>query len=69
MNELRTLDLRKLNLAYDGKRAGALTRLATMMYRAKVPGGWLVVACGGHGLSGVAFYPDPTYKWDGGSLE
>ena len=37
--------------------------------RAKVPGGWLVMSQfhigGAHGL---VFLPDPTHKWDGGSL-
>jgi hypothetical protein len=37
--------------------------------RAKVPGGWLVVSQfhigGAHGL---AFLPDPTHSWSGGSL-
>jgi hypothetical protein len=32
--------------------------------RAKVPGGWLVVA----GNSGVTFYPDPEHSWNGESL-
>lgn len=33
--------------------------------RAKVPGGWLVAI----GVTGVAFYPDPSHTWNGGSLE
>ena len=40
-------------------------------YRAKVPGGWLVmvVYSGGAGAgTGVTFYPDPNHKWDGRSL-
>lgn len=32
--------------------------------RAKVPGGWLVVA----GTSSVTFYPDPDHAWSGASL-
>jgi hypothetical protein len=32
--------------------------------RAKVPGGWLVVA----GNSGVTFYPDAEHAWNGESL-
>jgi len=43
--------------------------LSFHVYRARVPGGWLVYVhldpdCGG----GVTFYPDPGHKWDGGSL-
>jgi hypothetical protein len=36
-------------------------------FRAKVPGGWLVVTKSNSG-GGVAFYPDPEHKWDGGSV-
>lgn len=32
-------------------------------WRAKVPGGWLVL-CGGS----LAFYPDADHTWDGNSL-
>jgi hypothetical protein len=37
------------------------------VYRAKVPGGWLVriMQCDG---SGLTFYPDPEHEWDGSSL-
>lgn len=36
------------------------------IYRAKVPGGWLVrtSATG----DGIAFLPDPEHRWDGASL-
>jgi hypothetical protein len=40
-----------------------------LVERAKVPGGWFVISQfmvgGAHGL---VFLPDPTHKWDGGSL-
>ena len=40
-----------------------------MTERAKGPGGWLVISQfhigGAHGL---AFLPDPTHSWNGGSL-
>ena len=39
----------------------------TMMNRAKIPGGWLLVSTSNTG-GGVSFYPDPEHKWDGGSL-
>ncbi|HST22198.1 MAG TPA: hypothetical protein VLR90_13830 [Blastocatellia bacterium] len=41
-------------------------------FRAKVPGGWLVVVRieGGLAVSpSVTFYPDPEHEWDGNSLE
>ncbi len=34
-----------------------------MLYRAKIPGGWLVL-----GAYGVCFVPDPEHNWDGRSL-
>lgn len=34
--------------------------------RAKVPGGWLLLA--GGGSDALAFYPDPKHLWDGASL-
>lgn len=36
------------------------------VHRAKVPGGWLVLAI--HNTAGLSFYPDPEHRWDGGSL-
>ncbi len=47
------------------KSAGGLLSV----YRAKVPGGWLVYASNGyyhHG--GITFYPDPGHLWTGESL-
>jgi hypothetical protein len=38
------------------------------IYRAKVPGGWLVWATAGGGEVGMIFYPDPDHKWNGSSL-
>ena len=35
------------------------------LLRAKVPGGWLIAADSGTGLT---FYPDPGHEWDGTSL-
>jgi len=40
------------------------------IYRAKIPGGWLISATENtrqNGLS-VAFVPDPDHNWDGNSL-
>ena len=35
------------------------------VYRAKVPGGWLVFTYWGSSFAGQAFYPDPNHQWDG----
>lgn len=67
MKTERILDLERLTLAFEGKKAGMLTRAAAWLARAKVPGGWLVTCGGTDGLSGVTFYPDPEHRWDGGS--
>jgi hypothetical protein len=50
---------------------------STNLYRAKVPGGWLVASSylkmnnqgGAAGGSGLTFVPDPNHSWDGGSPE
>ena len=68
MPEVREFNLTKLNLAFEGKRLGVLGRMSTGAYRAKVPGGWLVMVSGTQGISGVTFYPDPRHEWDGGTL-
>ncbi len=69
MDDQRLFNLKKLNLGFEGKKAGVLTKMATVVYRAKVPGGWLVVTAGGNGMSGVTFYPDPRHEWNGGTLD
>lgn len=39
-------------------------------HRTKVSGGWLVIVrTEGSTPQGVAFYPDPEHKWNGGSVE
>ena len=46
---------------------------AAPLYRAKVPGGWIVCLLAGvpqgGGAGGLAFLPDPSHKWDGSSLD
>jgi len=37
------------------------------VYRARVPGGWLVFTWWGSSYSGLTFYPDPNHQWDGTS--
>ena len=36
------------------------------VFRAKVPGGWLVLVM--QNVSGVTFVSDPDHSWDGSSL-
>jgi hypothetical protein len=39
------------------------------VYRAKMPGGWLVyVGNGYHHHGGVTFFPDPNHTWNGATL-
>ncbi|MBI1757195.1 MAG: hypothetical protein HYR64_08835 [Fimbriimonas ginsengisoli] len=43
-----------------------------MVYRAKVPGGWLITVfwfIGNPGGPAICFYPDPEHTWDGGTLD
>lgn len=37
------------------------------IFRAQVPGGWLVLLKGDQ--PSLFFYPDPNHKWDGGSMD
>lgn len=46
---------------------GKVYELRPPMRRAKIPGGWLIMA-GGNEEIGITFYPDPQHKWDGSSL-
>jgi hypothetical protein len=45
------------------------------LYRAKIPGGWLVlmqkhnVRYRGWGYGGITFVPDPDHEWDGSSID
>ena len=40
------------------------------VWRAGVPGGWLVMVIlkSGHNSQSTTFYPDPSHEWDGGTL-
>ncbi len=43
------------------------TSSATLsLYRARVPGGWLIAA---RPNDSVTFVPDPLHQWDGGSID
>ena len=43
------------------------TTLSARVSRARVPGGWLLIAISNSG-GGLTFYSDPQHKWDGNSL-
>ncbi len=64
MKELPVFDLQKLHLNIEGKKPSFLSDVGG--FRAKVPGGWLVLFSGS-ASSGVTFYPDPKHEWDGGT--
>lgn len=38
------------------------------LFRAKMPGGWLVGSLGNRGQEALTFYPDPDHVWDGNSI-
>ena len=46
---------------------------AAPLYRAKVPGGWIICLLAGvpqgGGAGGLTFLPDPDHKWDGSTLD
>lgn len=42
--------------------------LPARVSRAKIPGGWLLIAIANSG-GGLTFYSDPEHKWDGNSLD
>ena len=60
--EQRQLVWHKLNSSSAG---GEFFKLGDV-YRAKVPGGWLVLVT--NNARGLMFYPDAKHNWDGGSL-
>ena len=60
--EQRQLVWHKLN---SSSAEGGFFKLGDV-YRAKVPGGWLVLVT--NNARGLMFYPDPKHNWDGGSL-
>lgn len=69
MPETPQFNWEKLNATIDGKKTNIMSGFST--WRAKVPGGWLVIVSGLSGPSGargVTFYPDPDHKWDGATL-
>jgi hypothetical protein len=62
MPEKPIFNLEELNASYEG------TQPAKYVYRARVPGGWLIFTYPEmKGLYGVTFYPDPNHAWDGGT--
>jgi len=42
---------------------GGVFKLDWNVYRASVPGGWLVLVM--HNTSGLTFYPDVNHEWNG----
>lgn len=61
-----TCNFEKLNLTIDGKGGGMF--IVNDVYRARVPGGWLVLAGQNNGIGGVTFYADAKHQWKGDSL-
>lgn len=44
-----------------------MEQLTSKIWRAKVPGGWLVFHTGSSG-DAMVFYPDPHHVWTGATL-
>ena len=62
-----------MNWEYLGKESlppGTIFPKTVETWRAKVPGGWLVLTTmptTNETTHSMAFYPDPTHEWDGGT--
>ncbi len=63
MGQDRELKWQEIDSSREG---GGLIKLDWKVFRAKVPGGWLVLVM--HNTTGLTFHPDPGHAWDGGSL-
>ena len=50
--------------------SGAWEKLGYGLWRAALPGGWLIAtfAGGGGAATSTSFVPDPTHAWDGRAL-
>ncbi len=67
MTHIRQLIFEQLNaLERHGSESGP-TPLNEELYRAQVPGGWLILSK--RVQPNLLFYPDPQHRWDGGSIE
>ena len=66
MPTLPVFNLEQLDLKIDGGKPGLMSGMPAC-YRAKVPGGWMVVLWWTHGA--VMFYADPNHELDGGTLD
>jgi hypothetical protein len=53
-----------MELTWEKIKNKGLWMGASDSYRAKVPGGWLVLTPQG----AIAFFPDSAHQWDGNSL-
>jgi hypothetical protein len=48
--------------------SSAWEKIGYNLWRASVPGGWLVAGFEAGSANSVAFVPDPTHAWDGRAL-
>jgi len=64
---IREAALEKKQLSFELLPNRITATSATLaIYRAKIPGGWLVAL---RPNDNMAFVPDPQHDWDGGSVE
>ena len=68
MQDKPAFDLEELNLTLEGENLDAYQlEVGLSGYRARVPGGWLVVLS--RSGVGLTFYPDRNHEWDGGTQQ
>ena len=64
---MENFDFESLNTTTDGKQPGTFA-FKKEVYRARVPGGWLIFVGYEGRVEGTTFYPDPKHEWNGDTL-
>jgi hypothetical protein len=64
-HKLREAVIEKRPLCFELLANRTTTSASFAIYRARIPGGWLVAV---RPHDSVTFVPDPQHEWDGGSV-